>query len=121
MYVFIIMKRLLFLLLVPCISVNAQLLNENDKQKHFAAGAVIGGITYGLILEETEDKTAAFIASLAGAIAAGYIKESYDKKRGYGFDNRDLLSTAYGGLMIGVTLEIFARGKRKRPLLRLKQ
>ena len=93
---------------------NAQLLAENDKQKHYVAGALIGGITYGVILQETEDKKLAFWGSIASSLVAGYIKETSDKNSGYYFDNRDLLATTLGGLSVGVTFDIFTRkGKKK--------
>jgi len=109
------MKKLFFIIpLLLCFSLsNAQLLTENDKQKHFAAGAVVGSIAYGIILEESEDKKIAFIASIATAFAVGYIKETYDKKNGYGFDNRDLLANTYGGLTAGITLDIFTKDSKK--------
>lgn len=109
------MKKLFFIIpLLLCFSLsNAQLLTEDDKQKHFAAGAVIGSLAYGIILEESEDKKIAFIASIATAFAVGYIKETYDKKNGYGFDNRDLLANTYGGLTAGITLDIFTKDSKK--------
>lgn len=108
-------KKLFFIIpLLLCFSLsNAQLLTEDDKQKHFAAGAVVGSIAYGIILEESEDKKIAFIASIATAFAVGYIKETYDKKNGYGFDNRDLLANTYGGLTAGITLDIFTKDSKK--------
>ncbi len=117
------MKRLLLLiLLLPTLTLNAQLLHEPDKQKHFAAGTIFGGIAYGLVLEETEDKTLAFAASIVTAFAAGYIKETYDKNRGYTFDNRDLLATSYGGLSMGITLDIFTRnGKKRKRIISFKR
>lgn len=117
------MKRLLLLiLLLPTLTLNAQLLNEPDKKMHFAAGTIFGGIAYGIVLEETEDKTLAFAASIVTAFAAGYIKETYDKNRGYTFDNRDLLATSYGGLSMGITLDIFARdGKKRKRIISFKR
>jgi len=109
-----IMKYFLILLLfLPLTHIGAQLLTESDKKAHFAAGAVVGGIAYGLMLEETESKPIAMAASILTAFTVGYIKESRDAKRGYGFDNRDLLATTYGGLSMGITLDIFARKPKK--------
>jgi hypothetical protein len=111
---------LLFILLFCFSSLNAQLLAETDKQKHYAAGAIVGSIVYGITLGETEDKTLAFAASILGSVAAGYIKETFDAKQGYGFDNRDLLATTYGGLTVGITLDIFARdGKKNKSIINL--
>ena len=113
-------STLLFLLtFLP--TANAQLLTESDKQQHFAAGVVIGGISYGLLLEQTEDKTIALIGSVASAFAAGYIKETRDARRGYKFDDRDLLASTLGGLSIGVTFDIFGRnGKKKGRVFNIK-
>jgi len=114
------MKNLILIVLfiLPTLSFSQPTM-EQDKLQHFFAGTVIGGITYGLVLEESKNKTTAFIASIAGAVAAGYIKETYDKKHGYSFDNNDFLATVSGGLTIGITLDIFAKdNKRKTSLLR---
>ncbi len=110
------MKKLLFIIpLLLCFSLsNAQLLAENDKQKHFAAGALLGGISYGIILQETENKKLAFWGSIATSFVAGYIKETSDKNSGYYFDNRDLLATTLGGLSVGVTFDIFTRNGKKK-------
>jgi len=110
------MLRLLFfipLLLSPNFS-NAQLLSEDDKQRHFVAGAAIGGISYGIILQETENKHLAFWGSIATSFVAGYLKETRDKRQGAKFDDRDLLATTLGGLSIGVTFDIFTRNGRKK-------
>ena len=113
---------LLFILLFCFSSLNAQLLAETDKQKHYAAGAIVGSIVYGITLGETEDKTLAFAASILGSVAAGYIKETYDANNGISFDNRDLLATTYGGLSMGITLDIFAKnGKRKKRIFKFKR
>ena len=109
------MKYLFTLLfLLSTISMNAQLLTEPDKRKHFTAGAVFGGITYGVILQETEDKKLALAGSILAAFTVGYLKETEDKKSGYTFDDRDLLATTLGGLSIGITFDIFVREGKKR-------
>ena len=115
------MKQFILIpLLIFFFNANAQLLAESDKQNHFAAGAIIGGITYGIALQETEDKTVAFVSSVVAAFAAGYIKETFDANQGYGFDNRDMLATTYGGLTVGITLDIFARdGKKNKSIINL--
>lgn len=105
-----------FTLLIFILSFNltqAQLLTESDKQQHFAAGFVFGAIGYGFILDETGSKPQAMAASIVCALAAGFIKESYDRKHGNGFDHRDLLATTYGGLTVGITLDIFAKSPKK--------
>jgi len=105
---------LFILLLLTFTPSHSQLLSENDKQKHFAAGALLGGISYGIILQETENKKLAFWGSIATSFVAGYIKETSDKNSGYYFDNRDLLATTLGGLSVGVTFDIFTRNGKKK-------
>lgn len=109
------MKKLFTLLFILfTLNTNAQLLTEHDKQRHFAAGAIIGGISYGIILQETEDKHLAFWGSIATSFVAGYLKETRDKHQGAKFDDRDLLATTLGGLSIGVTFDIFTRNGKKK-------
>lgn len=113
---------LIIALLLNSFATNAQLLTEPDKQKHFMAGAFFGTFAYGLVLDETEDKTQAFVASIVTAFAVGAIKESLDSRQdGNRFDKRDLLATTYGGITIGITLDIFAKnGKKKGRVFKLK-
>ena len=117
------MKQFILIpLLIFFFNANAQLLAESDKQNHFAAGAIIGGITYGIALQETEDKTVAFVSSVVAAFAAGYIKETFDANQGYGFDNRDMLATTYGGLSVGIVFDIFVRdGKKKKRIINFRR
>jgi len=117
------MKYLVLLALFLCsFSSSAQLLTEPDKQQHFMAGAFFGTFAYGIVLDNTEDKTQAFIASIATAFIVGALKESLDSREdGNRFDKRDLLATTYGGLSIGITLDIFAKnGKKKGRIFNLK-
>ena len=113
------MLRLLFFipLLLSLNFSNAQLLSESDKQKHFVAGATFGGIAYGVLLQETEDKKLAFWGSIATSFVVGYVKETNDKKKGLKFDNRDLLATTLGGISIGITFDIFTRNGKKKGRL----
>ena len=97
--------------------VNAQLLSEKDKQAHFAAGTVFGGVAYGFILKETGSKTKALLGAITTAFIVGTLKESRDSGQdGNRFDKRDLLATTYGGIAVGVTMDIYRRkgdnGKR---------
>ncbi len=117
--------KLLFLLplfLFTIIPSNAQLLSEPDKQEHFLAGAFFGSFTYAYVLDKTEDNRKAFLASVATAVLFGTIKEAIDsRQKGNYFDTRDLLATTYGGVSIGVTLDLISRkGKKKGKLIRFK-
>ena len=112
---------LILLLLLSYNISTAQLLAQEDKQKHFVAGSIVGAISYGVILQETEDKHLAFFGSIATSFVAGYLKETFDKKQGIPFDNEDLAATALGGLSIGITLDIFTRqGKKRKRIINLK-
>lgn len=118
------MKLLLLipLFLFNTIPSNAQLLTESDKKDHFMAGAFIGSFTYALVLNKTEDNRKAFLASVATSVLFGTIKETLDsRQKGNFFDARDLLATTYGGISIGVTLDLVSRkGKKKGKLIRFK-
>ena len=117
------MKRTitLFLLLLSLIS-NAQLLTESDKKMHYAAGGIFGGLAYGLVMEESDDKLKAFAASVGTALLAGTVKELIDgSKSNNKFDTRDILATTYGGISIGLTFDLVARkGKKGKSIVRLK-
>ena len=110
------MKKLFTLLFILfTLNTNAQLLTEKDKQTHFAAGSIVGAISYGVILQETEDKHLAFFGSITTAFVVGALKETLDaRERNNRFDKRDLYATTLGGLSIGVTLDIFTRNGKKK-------
>lgn len=118
------MKLLLLipLFLFNIITSNAQLLTEPDKKEHFMAGAFFGSFTYAFVLDKTEDNRKAFLASVATAVLFGTIKETLDsRQKGNFFDARDLLATTYGGISIGVTLDLVSRkGKKRGKLIRFK-
>ena len=117
------MKRIITsLLLLLSLNSNAQLLTVGDKKMHYAAGYMFGGIAYGYVMEETDDKLKAFAASLGTALLAGTIKELIDSSKSDNkFDTRDLLATAYGGISIGLTFDLVARKDKKgRSIVRLR-
>ena len=104
----------LYLILVPTL-VFGQLMTEEDKQKHFAAGAIVSTLTYGVVYKKTKDKNKALVYSIASSIVVGALKELADSRiPGSKFDTRDLLATSYGGISIGVTLNLFTRKKKKK-------
>jgi uncharacterized protein YfiM (DUF2279 family) len=99
------MKKLIILLLFTTF-VKAQI--QEDKVKHFVAGAAVGSISYAITYHETQSKTKALIASVLMATLAGATKELYDnRKGGTGFNNADLGATALGGVTVGLTINIF--------------
>ena len=63
-----------------------------DKQKHFAAGAIISSLVYA----QTDDSKTACLS----ALAAGIAKEIYDAREGQA-DHADAVATVFG---CGVTL-----------------
>ena len=81
------------------ISLNAQTI-QKDKQKHFIAGVVSGFVGSKI----TKHK---FLGALVSSIIVGVGKEVYDEIKYKGFDNKDILATALGGLTVGVTIKIF--------------
>ena len=123
-YIYYKMKLLFFLpfFLFTIIPSNAQLLTEPDKQEHFIAGAFFGSFAYAIVLDKTENNRKAFLASVVTAVAFGTIKETIDsREKGNYFDTRDLLATTYGGLSIGITLDLISKkGKNKGKLIRFK-
>ena len=104
-------RILLILLLLPSLCYS-QLLFEEDKQYHYAAGAMISAATYSIVYSKTKSKKKAFLYSTVSAVLVGTLKEMYDhQQQGNRFDSRDVLATTYGGLTIGVTFNIFTKKK----------
>ena len=94
------MKKLVLVsALLLSISLNAQTI-QKDKQKHFIAGVVSGFVGSKI----TKHK---FLGALVSSIIVGVGKEVYDEIKYKGFDNKDILATALGGLTVGVTIKIF--------------
>lgn len=94
------MKNLILsIALLLSISVNAQTI-EKDKQKHFVAGVVSGFVGSKI----TKHK---FLGALVSSLIVGVGKEVYDEIKYKGFNNKDILATALGGVTIGITIKIF--------------
>ena len=117
MHIFGVMSRLFILLvllsLIGTQSVTAQV--QNDKIKHFVAGAVIG-TGGGLLASELSDKNTFWIitGAVGSSLIAGAVKEAIDaNKENNSWNNGDLAATGLGGLTAGVTISIFT-GKSKR-------
>ena len=111
------MKKLLLLLLmlIPFLS-NAQLLTEEDKQMHFAAGAITSILVYDYVYRRTDSKKKALVYSIASSILVGTLKEVVDsREKGNRFDGRDLLATTYGGITFSVTFNILTKKKKTYP------
>ncbi len=108
-------KLIILLLLLPTLSF-AQLLTEEDKQMHFAAGAITSTLVYDYVYRKTESKKKALVYSITSAILVGTLKELVDSREvGNRFDGRDLLATTYGGITFGVTFNILTKKKKTYP------
>ena len=104
----------LYLILVPTL-VFGQLMTEEDKQQHFTAGGIVSALTYGVVYKRTNNRKKALVYSIASSIVVGALKELADSRvPGNKFDTRDLLATSYGGISIGVTLNLVTRKKKKK-------
>lgn len=108
-------KLIILLLLLPTLSF-AQLLTEEDKQMHFAAGAITSTLVYDYVYRKTENKKKALVYSIASSILVGTLKEVADSnQRGNYFDTRDLLATTYGGITFSITFNLLTRKKKHLP------
>jgi len=108
-------KLIILLLLLPTLSF-AQLLTEEDKQMHFAAGAITSTLVYDYVYRKTESKKKAVVYSIASSIVLGSLKELVDsRQKGNKFDTRDLLATTYGGITFGITFNILTKKKKRLP------
>ena len=107
------MKLFYILLLSPTL-LFGQLLQEKDKQLHFAAGMISGAAGYTLVYNKTENETLAIFGGIASSLAAGFAKELYDNQNGGKADPRDILATSLGGLSVSVTIPLFTKNKKKR-------
>ena len=105
------MKHLILLLLIPTLSFS-QLYTEKDKQLHFFAGNISGGLGYHLSYEKHQDKQRALITGIATAFASGVLKEMFDASRGGYVDLDDVLATTLGGITITTTIPLFQNKKR---------
>lgn len=92
---------------------SGQLLQEDDKKRHFFAGAFISATTYTFVYYKTKDKKKALLYSLGTSLLVGCIKESIDgTQSGNRFDSRDLLASTYGSVSIIIPLTIFSKKNR---------
>ena len=94
-------KLILITLLFPML-----VLSQQDKIKHFVAGATISSLTYISVYKATKNKKKAIIYSIAASSIAGLSKELYDSNK-TGFDNKDLIATIAGGISVNITIDLF--------------
>ena len=104
---------LTLLLCVTSLTVNAQV--RRDYQLHFYIGTAIGASTLHLpSTKQHSDLGRIYLGALSGALV-GTVKEGYDVFAGNSVDGRDILWTAFGG-MVGSALNVLVVEKigRKR-------
>ena len=118
------MKRLkwIIILLIACQSAYGQfynygrfILEEQDKQKHYAAGVVISTLGYQWGLRKWEDRNKAALFAIGLGLTAGIAKESFDNWRGFPsyFDDRDILATMMGSVTITIPLFVSHKPKKR--------
>jgi len=73
------------------------ILQERDKQLHFAFGSVAGAFGYSWSYQKHHNKTKALIIGLCTSLVADVAKEVYNNYKGGVFDKRDILATRMGG------------------------
>tara|TARA_B100000214_G_C23876752_1_gene585309 strand:- start:602 stop:970 length:369 start_codon:yes stop_codon:yes gene_type:complete len=104
-------KHIILLLLIPILSFS-QLYTEKDKQLHFFAGNISGGIGYHFSYKKHQDKKRAIITGICTAFAAGVMKEMFDASRGGYVEHADILATTLGGFTITTTIPLFQNKKK---------
>lgn len=77
-----------------------------DKQLHFSAGAISGTVS---VFSKKP-----LLTAISVSIIAGLAKETYDRHRGYKFDNRDVAFTVAGGAFTGTVVYYIRKKHRKR-------
>jgi len=77
---------------------------EQDKVKHFVAGAVITSVVNTSVYSLTKNKDNALFMGLAAGIGAGLVKELYDSKYRGGFSVTDLVATGFGSFSASIPL-----------------
>tara|TARA_B110000444_G_scaffold229056_1_gene235287 strand:- start:330 stop:677 length:348 start_codon:yes stop_codon:yes gene_type:complete len=110
------LRPLLVILLLSTCQITSQnfILEEKDKQLHFTAGLLLGGIGYQWSYSKYKNKRRAIITGLSVSLLAGATKEIYDSRRGGPFDSRDMLATGMGGMFINLTIPLFQKKKKKK-------
>jgi len=88
------------------------ILQEKDKQIHFAAGIAAGALGYHWSYKKHSNKTRAQITAMAASISAGILKELYDNRTGGTVEGRDVLATSMGGALFTITIPLFQKKKK---------
>ena len=112
------MKYLIIALLISTVGYS----QVDDKVLHFAGGGAFGTAAWTHVYSKTQNKVKATVWSTIAAIGIGVIKEAIDENNYKGWDNKDLMFTALGGLTAGLTLDLIiskktTKYKRKKSLM----
>ena len=95
-------------------SATAQILQEEDKRLHFAAGVITRSMSYQFVYSKTQNREKAIAAGVLTSLMAGISKETYDSfQPNNKFDQADLATTVLGGLSVGLTIKLFNKNKNK--------
>lgn len=105
-------RHLIFLLFPLLLS--AQI--REDEVLHFGAGMVAGGAGAIIASEISHgNRFWTFTGAVGASLLAGAAKEAIDAgKANNSWDNGDLAATVLGGVTIGLTIDLFTAGARKR-------
>jgi len=108
---------IIFLLVSPLLKAQV----DEDKVLHFGAG-MVAGAAGALLASELSGQNRAwtFVGAVGASLLAGATKEAIDAGNPNNhWDNGDLAATALGGVTIGVTIDLFTAGARKRRRARM--
>ena len=96
------------------VSADAQILQEEDKRLHFAAGIITSSLSYQFVYSKTQNREKAIAAGVLTSLMAGIAKETSDSFQSNNkFDQADLATTVLGGLSVGLTIKLFNKNKKR--------
>ena len=103
------MKKYLFIFLfMTTISMVGQsFFQQQDKQLHFMAGTIAGGLGYKWSYDKHKNKKKAFIVGVCSSLTVGLVKELYDSRTGGTVEIGDVAATTLGGITVGFTIPLF--------------
>ena len=116
------MKKLIFILLLIPICLNAQIqLSEDfsfkqDKVYHVLAGSGISAGTFILVNHKTNDIDLAFRAAWMSSAFAALGKEIYDGMNGKEISFADMSYTIASGILTAYAFKIITKRKRKKRI-----
>lgn len=102
---------LLFFLMMTCAFGHAQ--TTGNALKHVGAGAAIGAVGgYAAHKIFKGQRGWTWGGAVGGSLAAGLAKEAYDVNNGAVWETDDVLFTALGGIISGLTLDLILDRRR---------